>query len=166
MSKKTKSERKNDRIQALEKELASEKKKTDDHSVTIRLDQAQVDEIMDQLTERIEWSTNRIVDETAPQTPIIIKSKKTDMFSSVIRWILFFVFVGFGIGLIAVLVSNWSSYWTGGVNNISTLCMILIGLISTVIGVDIFKEKDRNYIISLFSALVALVALIVTLIKG
>jgi len=166
MSKKSKSERKIDRIQALEKELASKKKKSDDHSVTIRLDQAQVDEIMDQLTERIEWSTNRIVDKTAPQTPIIIKSKKTDMFSSVIRWILFFVFVGFGVGLIAVLVSNWSSYWTGGANNISTLCVILIGLISTVIGVDIFREKDRNYIISLFSALVALVALIVTLVKG
>ena len=101
MSKKSKSERKNDRIQALEKELASEK-------------------------------------------------KKTDMFSSVIRWILFLVFMGFGIGLIAVLVSNWSSYGTGGVKNISILCVILIGLISTVIGVDIFKEKDRNILFLFF----------------
>ena len=165
-SKKSKSERKNDRIQALEKELASEKKKADEHSITIRLDQSQVDEIMDQLTERIEWSTNRIVDETAPRTPIIVKSNKSDVFSSIIRWILLVVFAGFGVGLIAVLITNWSTYWTGGANNVSTLCVILIGVISVVIGIDIFREKDKKYIVSLFSALVALVALIVTLVRG
>ncbi len=165
MSKNSKRDSKNNRIQALEKELVTEKEKVDEHFITIRLDPTQVDEIMNQLTERIEWSTNRIVDETDPHTPIIIKSKKADMFSSIIRWTLSFVFAGFGVGLIAILVANWSSYWTGGVNNISTFCVILIGLISTVIGIDIFREKDRNYIISLFSALVALVALIVTLVK-
>ncbi|MBO4770355.1 MAG: hypothetical protein J5563_06195 [Clostridia bacterium] len=164
-SKKSKSERKNDRIQALEKELASKKKKEDEHSITIRLDQTQVDEIMDQLTEKIEWSTNRIVDESANKTPIVIKPQKKDMFSSLIRWILSVVFFGFGVGLIAVLITNWSSYWIGGTNNISTLCVILIGLISITIGIDLFREKDRNYVISLFSALVALVALIVTLVK-
>ena len=167
MSKKSKKERKNDRIQSLEKELADEKKKTSDHSITVRLDQSQVEELMDQLTDRIQWSTNRIVDETSPRsTPVIISKKKTDTFSSLIRWILFIFFMGFGIGLIVMLISNWSTYWIGGVHNVSALCVIFIGLISTAIGIDILREKDRNYIISLFSAIVALVALIVTLVKG
>ena len=167
MSKKNKSERKNDRIQSLEKELAAERKKTSDQSITVRLDQSQVEELMDQLTDRIQWSTNRIVDETSPRsTPVIIREKKTDTFSSLIRWILSFAFIGFGVGLIVMLISNWSTYWIGGVYNISVLCVIFIGLISTAIGVDIFREKDRTYVISLFSAIVALVALIVTLVKG
>ncbi len=166
MSRKSKSDRKNDRIQALEKELASEKKKATEPSITIRLDQTQIDEIMDQLTDRIEWSTNRIVDESSHNIPIVIKNNKSDVFSSIIRWILLIVFAGFGIGLIAVLISNWSTYWVGGINNISTLCVIVIGVISVVIGIDIFRERDKNYIVSLFSALVALVALIVTLVKG
>ena len=34
-----------------------------------------------------------------------------------------------------------------------------------LLGIEILKEKDRNYIVALFSALVALVALIVTLVK-
>lgn len=167
MSKKSKSERKNEKIQSLEKELAAEKKKTSDQSITVRLDQSQVEELMDQLTDRIQWSTNRIVDETKPRsTPVIIREKKTDTFSSLIRWILSFVFIGFGVGLIAMLISNWSTYWIGGVHNISALCVIFIGLISTAIGIDIFRENDRDYIVSLFSAIVALVALIVTLVKG
>lgn len=167
MYKKSKSERKNDRIQALEKELAAEKKKMSGQSITVRIDQSQVEELMDQLTERIQWSTNRIVDETSPRaTPVIISNKKADTLSSLIRWILSFVFIGFGVGLIIMIISNWSTYWIGGVQNISVLCVMFIGLISTAIGIDIFREKDRNYIISLFSAIVALVALIVTLVKG
>ena len=43
------------------------------------------------------------------------------------------------------------------------MCVIVVDCI--ILGIDIFKEKDRNYIISLFSALVALVALVVTLLK-
>lgn len=43
--------------------------------------------------------------------------------------------------------------------------MLVIVVDCIILGIDIFKEKDRNYIISLFSALVALVALIVTLLK-
>lgn len=43
------------------------------------------------------------------------------------------------------------------------MCVIVFDCI--VLGFDIIKEKDRNYIISLFSALVALVALVATLLK-
>ena len=32
-------------------------------------------------------------------------------------------------------------------------------------GIEVLREKDRNYIVALFSALVSLVALIVTLVK-
>lgn len=32
-----------------------------------------------------------------------------------------------------------------------------------ILGIEIFREKDRNYIVSIFSALVALAALVVTL---
>ena len=35
--------------------------------------------------------------------------------------------------------------------------------IFVVLGIDIWREKDRNYLISIFSSLVALVALVITL---
>ena len=59
MSKPSKAERKEDRLQQLEKELAKQKKKNAElqKQKTIRLDDEQVASILDELTERIEWST-------------------------------------------------------------------------------------------------------------
>ena len=164
-SKPSKAERKEDRVQQLEKELAETRKKLSASSKTVQLDDEQIDAFLDKLTDRIEWSTNRIVDDTNT-TPIIIKEpKKEDAFSIVLKSVLSVLFCGFGIVIIIAIIRNWSTYWIGGANNLATLCVLFVGLICFAIGVDIFKEKDRNYLVSLFSALVALVALIVSLIK-
>ena len=44
------------------------------------------------------------------------------------------------------------------VQSVLIYCVIFV-----VLGVDIWREKDRNYLISIFSSLVALVALVITL---
>ena len=49
-------------------------------TVTVRIDSEQQKQLLDDLTQRIEWSTNRIVDETRP-SPMIVPQKKIDSFS-------------------------------------------------------------------------------------
>ena len=75
MSNSSKSERKENRLQQLEKELAEQKKKNAElqKQKTIRLDDDQVEGFLVDITQRIEWSTNRIVDES-PKT--IVQSNK------------------------------------------------------------------------------------------
>ncbi len=74
MSKPSKSTRKDDKLQQLERELAAQKKKNAElqKQKTIRLDDAQLESIFTRLEQNIEWSTDRVVDEmpryvTTPQ---------------------------------------------------------------------------------------------------
>lgn len=164
-SKPSKSERKEERIQRLEKELDKTKKRLACAETKVYLDEKQLDDFMDKLTERIEWSTNRIVDETKPTPDFVNVQPKQDAFSTLLKYILAIQFSGFGIGVIAAIVTNWGTYWTGGTRNLATLCVIFVGICCCAIGIDIFSEKDRDYLVALFSALVALVALIVALVK-
>lgn len=70
------SKRKKDRIQQLEIELEELKKKNValKRQKVIRLDDAQIESILDSLTKRIEWSTNKVVDEM--QHPVVINSEE------------------------------------------------------------------------------------------
>lgn len=134
-------------------------------TATVRLDSKQQQQILDDLTQRIEWSTNRIIDETNP-TPQIVPQKKTDAFSILVKVLLCGLFVGFGILGFITIISNWSTVYVGGFANIVAIGIVfVICLACVIIGVDIWREKDRNYLIALFSALVSLVALIVALVK-
>lgn len=168
MSNSSKSERKQNRLQQLEKELAEQKKKNAElqKQKTIRLDDDQVEGFLDDLTQRIEWSTNRIVDES-PKT--IVQSNKNipqDGFSFVIKWSIasFFFIVTLVIGY--SLYSIWGEYWgMSWWHRIALFIIVIADFDCFLLGIEILREKDRNYIISLFSALVALVALIVALIK-
>ena len=133
-------------------------------TVTVRLDSKQ-QQLLDDLTQRIEWSTNHIIDETNP-TPQIVPQKKTDAFSILVKVLLCGLFVGFGILGFITIISNWSTVYVGGFANIVAIGIVfVICLACVIIGVDIWREKDRNYLIALFSALVSLVALIVALVK-
>lgn len=114
MSKPSKSERKEDRLQQLERQLAEQKKKNTElqKQKTIRLDDEQVESILDSMTQRIEWSTNRIIDES--QKPIAIQTnEKTqqDGFSFAIKWSIasFFFIVTLVIGY--WLYRIWVNYW-------------------------------------------------------
>ena len=169
MSKPSKSERKEDRIQSLERELANQKKKNFElqQQKTVRLNDEQLQNFLDELTERIEWSTNRIVDETTKTTVVhTTVNHPNDGFSYFMKLsiaILFFVFAG----MIAYSLFNiWGEFWNAGwARRIALFIVAIAGFDSFILGVEILKEKDRNYIVSLFSALVALVALIVALVK-
>lgn len=168
MSNSSKSERKENRLQQLEKELAKQKKKTIElqKQKTIRLDDDQVEGFLDDLTQRIEWSTNRIVDES-PKT--IVQSNKNipqDGFSFIIKLVIASFFFVTTVAIGCLLYNVWNEFWSNGwINRIALFVVAISGFGCLFLGIEILREKDRNYIISLFSALVALVALIVALIK-
>lgn len=168
MSNSSKSDRKENRIHQLEKELAEQKKKNAElqKQKTIRLDDEQVEGFLDDLTQRIVWSTNRIVDES-PKT--IVQSNKNipqDGFSFVIKLVIASFFFVTTVAIFCLLYNVWNDFWSNGwINRIALFVVAISGFDCLFLCIEILREKDRNYIISLFSALVALVALIVALIK-
>lgn len=168
MSNSSKSDRKENRIRQLEKELSEQKKKTIElqKQKTIRLDDDQVEGFLDDLTQRIEWSTNRIVDES-PKT--IVQSNKNipqDGFSFIIKLVIAGFFFVTTVAIGCLLYNVWNDFWSNGwINRIALFVVAISGFDCLFLCIEILREKDRNYIISLFSALVALVALIVTLVK-
>ena len=134
-------------------------------TVTVHLDSKQQQQILDDLTQRIEWSTNRIIDGTTP-APQIVPQKKTDAYSILVKVLHCGQFVGFGILGFITIINNWSTVYVGGFANIVAIGIVfVICLACIIIGVDIWREKDRNYLIALFSALVSLVALIVAFLE-
>lgn len=168
MSNSSKSDRKENRIRQLEKELSEQKKKTIElqKQKTIRLDDDQVEGFLDDLTQRIEWSTNRIVDES-PKT--IVQSNKNipqDGFSFIIKLVIASFFFVTTVAIGCLLYNVWNDFWSNGwINRMALFVVAISGFDCLFLCIEILREKDRNYIISLFSALVALVALIVTLVK-
>ena len=162
MSTPSKSERQEDRLQQLEMQLAEQKKKNAElqKQKTIRLDDEQVESILDSLTQRIEWSTNRIVDS------IEHRRNNVDSFSYFLKWIIAVPFFLLVISTIYFLFTVGRQYWAEGWSQRFALIFVAIaGFDCFILGIEILKEKDRNYVVALFSALVALVALIVTLVK-
>lgn len=169
MSKTSKSERKEDLIQNLERENANLKKKNAElqQQKTVRLNEEQLQDFLDELTQRIEWSTNRIVDETPRSITVNSQERpKSDGFSYFMKWIIAVPFFAVAIAIVYSLHSVGGELWsTGWANRVALFIVALAGFDCAVLGIEILKEKDRNYIVSLFSALVALVALIVALVK-
>lgn len=129
----------------------------------VRLDDEQLQEFL----YNINYDSEEIIDEIRRCNSTIQNSdNRKDTFSDAIRIGLAFLFIVFAIVLGYNTVTQWSALWSQGTSYRITLffmCVIVVDCI--ILGIDIFKEKDRNYIISLFSALVALVALVVTLLK-
>lgn len=131
----------------------------------VHLSDKQFDQLIDELSQRCEWSTNRIIEETKHRPQLLVQNKKKDIASSILQIAMAAVFFGVGLCVISTIILNWNLYWTGGAKNVATLCVFFVGVISCACGIDLFFEKDRSYVVSLFSALVALVALIVVLLK-
>lgn len=164
-----KRKRKVEEIQRLKKELIVQKKKVAvlEQQKTVRIDDEQMQSFLDELTGRIEWSTNRIVDET-PKTTVLPTQQNysNNGFSWFIKCIIAVPFFLVTIAVIYVLVNSIGDLWRAGwATRIAIFIFALAGFDSFFLGVEIIKEKDRNYILSLFSALVALVALIVAVVK-
>lgn len=169
MSKPSKSERKEERIQSLERKLANKKRENVElqQQKTVRFNDEQLQCFLDELTQRIEWSTNRIVDETPKATVVdTTGNQSNDGFAYIVKWIIAELFFAVALVVAYSLYSIWGEFWSAGwINRMVLFSVAVIAFDCLALGVEIIKEKDRNYIISLFSALVALVALIVTLVK-
>ena len=138
-----------------------------EESKVIRIDEAQLDYLMEGFTERIEWATNRIVDESKPSY-VSIQNATTngDGFSWLLKCIIGLPIILFGISIVAFLFNSAKEYWIQGGN--MQLLVIILGIAAFdcfCLGVEVIREKDRNYIVALFSALASLVALIVALVK-
>ncbi len=134
--------------------------------VTVRLDAEQENRLLHELTQRVEWSTNRIVDEVKPHYIVNAPKNKSDGFSLLIKCIIGIPILIFGIAIAFYLYQNAPGYWEQGFSmQFAVVMMGILGFDCLILGFEILREKDRNYIVALFSALVSLVALIVTLIK-
>jgi hypothetical protein len=145
------------------------KKKVSDDArepVTVRLDAEQENRLLDELTQRVEWSTNRIVDEMKPHYIVNTPQKKSDGFSLLIKCIIGIPMLIVGAAIFYYLYQNALGYWEQGFSmQFAVVMMGILGFDCIVLGIEVLREKDRNYIVALFSALVSLVALIVTLVK-
>ena len=168
MPKPTKSVRKEDRIQSLEREITHLKKKNAElqQQKTVRLNEEQLQTFLDELTQRIEWSTNRIVDETPRRNDFPASEQPKDGFSFLLKLFIGLSLIIFSVIMEIGLFTAWNEFWSGNwINKMACIISVVAGVDCFILGVEMLKEKDRNYIISLFSALVALVALIVALVK-
>lgn len=168
-SKQSKGERKEDKIKQLEREIMNLKKKNSElqQQKTVRLDDTQLQGFLDDLTQRIEWSTNRIVDET-PRTTVVHSNDVpySDGLSFFMKWLIAIPFFVVAIAIAYTLYSVWGEYWSASwTNRISLFVAGIADFDCLALGIEILKERDRNYIVSIFSALVAIVALIVSLVK-
>ncbi len=137
---------------------------------TVRIDKSQIESIKSDIVDLSEWSTNRIVDNLSDAIEFSNKSSEQDesknsLFADIIRWGLAFLFISVGALSIITVISKWSFFWTGGIQKICVIFIFEVSCICCALGVSIFREKDKNYIVSMFSALVALVALIISIIK-
>ncbi len=172
MARSSKSEKKEDRIQELELELKLEKKKNQElqKQKTVRLDEEQLAQFLEELTKRSDGRTEHIVQEIQDKRMTVNvhtgARKQKDWFSITLKTVLSILFIAAGIAVIYGLTQIWGKYWSiGWVEKASLLIIGTASIVCILIGIDIHREKDRNYMVSLFSALVALVALIVSLVK-
>ena len=136
----------------------------------VKIDKSQIESIKSDIVSLTEWSTNRIVDNLSDTIEFSNKSSEQDesknsLFADIIRWGLAFLFISVGALSIITVISKWSYFWTGGIQKICVIFIFEVSCICCALGVSIFREKDKNYIVSMFSALVALVALIISIIK-
>lgn len=133
---------------------------------TVKIDESQLYDFLRDLTNHIDLNTDDVADEIRYSRSDNKISNRDDLFSASLKISLAGFFVLFAGILGYHLITEWSTIWSQGTNGKASLfVMCIIAFDCLVLGIDLFKEKDRNYIVSIFSALVALVALIVTLVK-
>ena len=128
----------------------------------IKLDQEQLDEFGENLSHMLDGYADQF-----PRASVIPEEHaEYSRTSNIIRWFLIALFIGLGGWLIGDVIIHWDKVIT----NPFSLPALLAGMTILVFGglcfgiaADIKKERSKSYIISLFSAVVAVVALIVTL---
>ncbi len=165
-SKKAKCYKQEQRIKQLENEVEDLKRALEQQTKTVQFDEQQIEKILAKITNEIDISTNKICDEVN-QAVKSIKEPRSDDISFLLKLVLTALCFSIAIVCFWCIFSGFTLLKNGDSN--SAMLLIIIGavfyLAFTMLGLEIFKEKDRNYIVSLFSAVVALTALFVTLYK-
>lgn len=160
---------KDDQIRNLEQEIERQKKIINElqQKNTIFINNEQVQNFLDELTERMEYSTDKIINGMPKERAVYsTKDQSNDGLSFVIKLIIGLTFIAAALLIGYSLYKIWGEIWSGNwLNKIILIIFAVIPFDCIYLGVEIIREKDRNYIISLFSSLIALVALIFAIIK-
>ena len=163
--KKAKCYKQEQRIKQLENEVEDLKRALEQQTKTVQFDEQQIEKILAKITNEIDISTNKICDEVN-QAVTSIKGPKTDEISEFIKMLLGTLLIAVAISIVIFIFIDWARFLNNGLVGIIYLVVhVIYSCIFITMGRILFKEKDRNYIVSLFSAVVALTALFVTLYK-
>lgn len=130
----------------------------------IKLDEKQLDDFAYQLNNMLD-NYSDIIARSNQRLDDHIAFSRT---SKLIRLLIFISFLGLGIWLVIGVIQNWNKVITSPFSLpafLAGILVLIIGIVCFIVAIDIKHESSKNYIISLFSAIVAIVALIVTLIK-
>lgn len=130
----------------------------------VHLDDVQMQLLINAVSQSINQSSRKTVDELSK---VLVKEKaqRNDFFSLLVKVVLFATFFCFGVLIIGATILKWNDLWIGGLQNLAVVILLIYSIVFIVLSVDIWFEKERNYLISIFSALVAFVALVITLFK-
>lgn len=164
-SKKAKCNEQEQRIQQLEQEVEDLKRELENQDRVIKFDEQQIEKYFDKITNKLDVSTDRLCEEVN----LVVKSMKepkTDEIANFLKLIIAGLSAIVSISIIIYIYNAWKLYWNNGCSGWYWLFVHISYCIAfCLLACEIFKEKDRSYIVSLFSAVVALAALFVTLYK-
>lgn len=106
--------------------------------------------------------------ELLEEIKIILKDAtepKKDRFSQFVKISLAIAFIGLSILLLFTALIDFKILWGNTlIEHISYIILFILLFLLIPVGVGIYKEKDRNYIISVLSAIVSIIALIISII--
>lgn len=106
--------------------------------------------------------------ELLEEIKIILKDAtepKKDRFSQFVKISLAIAFILLGILLLFTALIDFKILWGNTlIEHISYIILFILLFSLIPVGVGIYKEKDRNYIISVLSAIVSIIALIISII--
>lgn len=106
--------------------------------------------------------------ELLEEIKIILKDAtepKKDRFSQFVKISLAIAFVLLGKLLLFTALIDFKILWGNTlIEHISYIILFILLFSLIPVGVGIYKEKDRNYIISVLSAIVSIIALIISII--
>lgn len=163
-SKKAKCYKQEQRIKQLENEVEDLKRALEQQTKTVQFDEQQMSLFIDEFVEQIKCVNKQEKNKISSSDIVMQKRQSFNMMQMILKIALCSPFTFVIMAIIMFYFNAGVYYW-----NLSwdyRFLLFVIGMICfdcVVIITEIFKEKDRNFIVSLFAALVALVSLIVTL---
>ena len=134
---------------------------------SIRLDDKQIKNVFVKLEEINSKKTKEIVDSIKDVKDYMEKSDEVnDGFSILVKTILTILFIGIGSVFAVYIVFNLGILLKEDpIYNISVFILLFLSILIFILGIHINKLKSRTYLLSVFSVLIALVSLIISLMK-